>query len=99
MRDYALEAVELLGSRSLDELSADRKLQLALLRCIEVIGEASTRVEPSLKKQHAEIAWNEAASMRHKLIHEYTLIKIETVFDTVRNDLPPLISQLNDLLS
>jgi uncharacterized protein with HEPN domain len=55
MRDYALEAVDLLGSKSLDDLSDDRKLQLALLRCIEVIGEASTRVEASFKKQNPEI--------------------------------------------
>ncbi len=98
MRDYAREAVELLGSKSLDDLRGDRTLQLALVQCIEVIGEASSRVDPAIKSRHPTIEWREAAAMRHKLIHGYDTIRFEVVYDTVRDDLPLLIDQLNTVL-
>lgn len=99
MRDYAREAVELLGTKSLDEVIGDRTLQLALARLVEIIGEASARVAPQLRSQHPSVAWREAAAMRNKLIHDYDYVDVSVVFNTVQNDLPPLIEQLEELLS
>jgi uncharacterized protein with HEPN domain len=99
MLDHAREAVELLGERSLEDLQANRVLQLALLQLIEIIGEASSRVPEDVRKSAPEIPWSKAIGMRHRLIHGYDFIDYEVVFDTVRDSLPPLIKQLDEFLS
>lgn len=98
MRDYAREAVQLLGEKTLDELTGDRVLQLALVRLVEIVGEAATRVDPAVKLQHPSLPWREAAGMRNKLVHDYDYVDIVVVFHTVQNDLPPLIQQLEAVL-
>jgi uncharacterized protein with HEPN domain len=98
MRDYALEAIELLGSKTLEELQEDRTLQLALLQLIEIIGEASTRIGKDFKQQHPSVPWSQAAAMRNRLIHGYDAVNIPIVFNTVRTHLPPLYEQLQELL-
>jgi len=98
MRDHAQEAIELLGDRTLDELKSDRTVQLALVQLIEIVGEAASQVAPELSEAHPAIPWQLAAGMRHRLIHGYDLIEYAVVFDTVKGDLPPLITQLDEIL-
>jgi uncharacterized protein with HEPN domain len=98
MLDYAREAVELLGDRSLDELRSDRVLQLALVQLVGVVGEAGSRIPDDVRQAHPEIPWKLAVGMRHRLFHGYDLIDYEVVFDTVRDSLPPLIKQLENIL-
>lgn len=57
MRDHSHEAIDLLGEKTLDDLLNDRTLQLALVRLVEIVGEAATRVMPELKLQHSAIPW------------------------------------------
>ena len=99
MRDYAREAVDLLGTRNLDDLNRDRTLQLALFHLIEVIGEASARIEQDFKQRHTAVAWEKATGMRNRLIHGYDNIDIPIVFNTIRESLPPLIEQLEVMLA
>ena len=99
MRDHSREAIDLLGEKTLDDLLHDRTLQLALVRLVEIVGEASTRVTAALKRQHPAIPWGEIAGMRNKLIHEYEYVDVNIVYNTVRNDLPPLITQLDEVLA
>lgn len=98
MRDHAREAVDLLGSATVEEVIGDRTLQLALTRLVEIIGEAATRVAPQLRSQYPRVAWREAAAMRNKLIHDYDYVDVEVVYHTVRRDLPTLIEQLDEML-
>jgi uncharacterized protein with HEPN domain len=98
MRDYSREAIDLLGSKTLDELQKDRTLQLALLQLIEIIGEASTRISQDFKQQHPSVPWSKAAAMRNRLIHGYDAVNIPIVFNTIRTHLPPLLEQLEQLL-
>lgn len=97
MRDHAREAVDMLGGRTLDEVSRDRKLQLALVRLVEIVGEAATRVPVEVKTKHPNVPWREAAGMRNKLVHEYDYVDIAVVYNTIRNDLAPLVEKLNQL--
>jgi uncharacterized protein with HEPN domain len=98
MRDHAREAVELLASKSLDEVLDDRTLQLALTRLLEVIGEAASRVNDAFRQAHADVPWAKAAGMRNKLIHDYEYVDLEIVYKTVRNELPALLAQLDAIL-
>ena len=98
MRDYAREAVDLLGTKSLDELRLDRTLQFALLHLIEVVGEAATRIASEFKQQHPAVPWAKAVGMRNRLIHGYESINLPIVFNTIQHSLPPLIEQLEELL-
>ena len=95
MRDHAVEAIEMLGERSLDQLQNDRTLQLALVQLIEIVGEAASRVPGTVRETYPSVPWQLAADMRNKLIHGYDIVEFTVVYDTVKDDLPPLVAQLD----
>lgn len=78
--------------------SEDEKTQYAVIRAIEIIGEASKKIPASFKKLHKEIPWLEISGMRDKLIHDYFGVNIEIVWQTVKKSLPTLKRQLKVLL-
>jgi uncharacterized protein with HEPN domain len=99
MRDHADEAMRLLANVSLKELSGNRVLQLALVQLIEIVGAAAARIPDDFRVAHPEVPWRLAADMRNKLIHGYDTIEYAIVFDTVNDDLPLLVSQLNAIIN
>jgi uncharacterized protein with HEPN domain len=98
MRDHAREAIELLGNKTVAELQSERVLQLALVQLIEIVGEAAAQVSDEIRKAHPSIPWQIAADMRNRLIHGYDVIEFSIVYDTVTDDLPPLVQQLNAII-
>ena len=92
------EAIDLLGSKSVEELRSDRVLQLALTQLIEIVGEAASQVPDELRRDHPSIPWQTAADMRNRLIHGYDVIEFSIVYDTVKDDLPPLVQQLDAIV-
>ena len=98
MLEAAREAVTYAAGRTAIELSQDRMLSLALVKCIEIIGEAASKVDPSISSRHPEIPWGDIVGMRNRLIHAYFDIDFERVSDTITTDLPPLIANLERLL-
>lgn len=99
MADYADKACRLTQDMDLQGFLADEKTQLAVVRCLEVIGEAAKRVPTSFRTRHPEVPWAEAAGIRDVLIHDYVGIHLEVVWNTVRQDLPSLRAALLPLLS
>lgn len=71
---------------SLSEFSEDDKTQFAVIRAIEIIGEASKKVPKEIKAQYSEIPWKDISGMRDKLIHDYFGVNIEVVWKTVDED-------------
>lgn len=69
-------------------------LVLALVKCIEIIGEAATKVGPGTRKAYPQVPWPLIVTMRHRLIHAYYDMDADRVWDTVTEDLPPLIAAL-----
>jgi uncharacterized protein with HEPN domain len=94
MLDAAREAVEFLRGRTRVDLNGDRQLVLALVKAIEILGEAAYQVTPSTRDQVPEIPWDDMIGMRHRLVHAYFEIDLDILWKTTQDDLPPLIAEL-----
>lgn len=98
MLDSAKEAVSFVEKRKRSDLDTDRMLLLALIRSIEIIGEAASQVTKETQLQYPDIPWAAIIGMRNRLIHAYFNIDIDRVWDTVFDDLPVLIRSLENIV-
>ena len=98
MLDHAREAVRMLADKGVGELEGDRMLQLALVRLVEIVGEAATRVSNEGQQRFRAIPWQKARGMRNRLVHGYDRIDLRVLWDTITDDLPPLIAELQRIL-
>lgn len=96
--DAVREAVAFSHGRSPEALSADRMLNLSLVRLLEIIGEAARGISPTFRAAHPEIPWQKMAAMRDRLVHSYFDIDLDVVWETVTEDLSPLIEQLDEII-
>ena len=94
----ARNAVGFAAPLTFPEFEGDRLHQLAILKSIETIGEAASRIGEETKSGHPDIPWAKIVGMRNHLVHGYFAIRLDRVWQTVRNDLPPLIAQLEPLV-
>lgn len=76
----------------------DDKSVYAVIRAIEIIGEASQKIPPEIREKHPEIPWREISTMRNKLVHEYFGVNLQVVWQTIHEDLPMLIPALREAL-
>jgi uncharacterized protein with HEPN domain len=95
--DAAREALAFVEERSRADLNTDHMLSLALVRLLEIIGEAARGVSPAVRQSHPEIAWSKMAGMRDRLIHGYFDVNLDIVWETVTQDLPGLIAGVEKL--
>ena len=70
----------------------------ATLRNLSVLGEAATHIPAGIRAAHAEIPWRQIIGTRNRLVHAYLTISNDVVWSIIRDDIPPLISQLRTLL-
>ncbi len=77
---------------------ADRKTQDAVIRNLEIVGEATKHLSVHLKEAHPNIAWKPIAGMRDKLVHDYFGVNLQLVWDVVERDLPTLKVNVAQLL-
>ena len=73
-------------------------MALSLVKCIEIIGEAAARISPEIKNQSPKIPWIDIVGMRNRLIHAYFDIDLDRVWDTLTDDIIPLIADLEKLI-
>lgn len=76
----------------------DRKTQMAVLRSLEVMGEAVKQLSTELRTRHPDVPWREIAGMRDKLIHDYIGVNLSRVWRTVKEDLPRLSEEVREML-
>lgn len=98
LSDAAREAIQFAKGRSRADLDTDRMLSLALVRLLEIIGEAARAISPTYREGHPEIAWKKMVGMRDRLTHGYFDVNLDIVWETVTQDLPGLIGSLEKLL-
>jgi uncharacterized protein with HEPN domain len=90
---------DFVAGMSFDQFTRDRKTINAVIRSIEVIGEAAKRISQSLRSKHPEIPWKKMAGMRDKMIHEYAGVDIEILWKVATEELPLLTSPMQNILS
>lgn len=95
--DAARQARSFVEGRSRPDLDRDQMLSLALVRLLEIIGEAARGVSSAFKDLHPEIPWDQMAAMRDRLIHGYFDVNLDIVWQTVWHDLTPLVGALEKI--
>jgi len=98
MKAFASDAVELLGDRTAAALLEDKRTQYAVIRAVEVLGEAASKVTAATRAALPDLPWREAIGTRNVLIHGYHQLDLGLVVRTVREHLPPLVARLGDIL-
>jgi uncharacterized protein with HEPN domain len=98
MLDHALEAVTMTKGKTRAALDKDRQLNLALVRLLEIIGEAASRIPKEEQARYADISWSEIISLRNRLIHGYDTVDFDILWQIVNQDLPRLIESLRKVL-
>lgn len=96
---WSRKAISILGALSVDDMLAIEEKRLALVRCVEVIGEAGQKVSPAVKDALSDVPWPAMYGMRNRLIHDYGNTNYEVVYDVVVGDLPRLVSVIATFLS
>jgi uncharacterized protein with HEPN domain len=76
----------------------DTKTQDAIVRNLEIIGEAAKNISAHLRAKHAEIPWKSMAGVRDRLIHDYFGVNFDIVWEIISNDLPKVMGPLKRLL-
>jgi uncharacterized protein with HEPN domain len=90
----AREARAFSHGKAEDDLARNRQLTLALLKCVEIIGEAAARVGEDTRARHPGLPWVDIIGMRNRLVHAYFDIDISLLWTTITDDLPALIREL-----
>jgi uncharacterized protein with HEPN domain len=98
MLDAANESHFFIKEKTRDDLDTDRKLVLALVKSIEIIGEAASKISEECREDISEIPWADIIGMRNRLIHAYFDINLDILWKTVIVDLPPLIADLERII-
>jgi uncharacterized protein with HEPN domain len=98
MLDAAREALDFTRGRTRGDLNTDRMLLLSVVKSLEILGEAASRVSIELQREYAVIPWAQIIAMRNRLIHVYFDINVDLVWDTVAVDLPPLLVELEEIV-
>ncbi|MBU1685249.1 DUF86 domain-containing protein [Patescibacteria group bacterium] len=77
----------------------DIKLQDAIIRRIEIIGEASKNIPLQTKKRYTQVDWRKMSGMRDVLIHQYYGVRLDDAWDTVQNSIPQLKKQIQKIIA
>ena len=99
MLEMANKAQKIASVRARIDLDTDDTLHLALARAIEIMGEAASKVSSDFQLTALQIPWAKIIAMRNRLIHAYFDINLDVLWITITNDLPPLIMELEKILS
>ncbi|MGB7291237.1 MAG: DUF86 domain-containing protein [Thermodesulfobacteriota bacterium] len=84
------KAADFVGNVSYEEFTRDDKTIFAVVRALEIVGEAVKNIPSDVRKKYPEVPWKDISGMRNKVIHEYFGVKLSIVWRTVKEELPPL---------
>lgn len=98
MLDAAREAMTFAHNQTRGSLDTNRMLTLAIVKSLEVLGEAASKISKETRDTLAQVPWPNIVNMRNRLIHAYFDINLDIVWKTVTRDLPHLISALEQVL-
>lgn len=90
----ATKAISFIAGKNRHDLDEDEKLSLALVRLVEIVGEAASKVTSESQNRHPEIPWRDIIGTRNRLIHAYEAVNLDILWEIVIADLPSIITQL-----
>lgn len=104
--DYLRDVLEAAGKArqflegvSFSEFRANEEKIYAVVRALEIIGEATSHIPASVRTRYPELPWPDIVGMRNKLVHEYFGVDLEVVWRAVHDDLPPLEAAISRILA
>ncbi|OIO98869.1 MAG: hypothetical protein AUK03_00530 [Anaerolineae bacterium CG2_30_64_16] len=98
MLDAAQKARRFIQGRERTDLEMDEMLSLAIVRLLEIVGEAAAHVSEPVQASLPGIPWRQITGARNRLIHGYFDVDLDIVWAILQDDLPPLIVQLEQIL-
>jgi uncharacterized protein with HEPN domain len=98
IRTAAVKAQAFVAGMSYDDFAADDKTAFAVVRALEILGEAAKRIPQEVRDKNPKVPWRAMAGIRDKLIHDYTSVNLEVVWKTVAEDLPGLVMQIEGII-
>lgn len=99
IRDAIVRAQKFVGGMTFEQFAADEKTTFAVVRCLEIVGEAARKVPASVRARYPRVPWREMAGMRDILIHDYFGVNWRVVWKTVQDDLPPLKPEIELIIA
>jgi uncharacterized protein with HEPN domain len=91
-------ALEYVAGKSSEEFYEDMQCQDAVLRRIEIIGEAARHVSPQTQKKYPQIRWRDLTVLRNLVVHQYDAVDVNQVWDTLQNKLPLLVEEISKIV-
>jgi len=98
MLDAAGDALSFAEGRTRKDLDSDRQLVMAVVKSVEIIGEAASQISSDTRAEITTLPWRDMIDMRHRLVHGYYDVNLDIVWSTLRQDLPPLVEALEAIL-
>jgi len=92
-------AQEFVRGYTFEDFRKDRKTIYAVIRAVEVIGEAAKKITEPIRSKYPDIPWRDMAGMRDKLIHAYFGVDLEVLWKTIQQDLPALKVMISEMLA
>ena len=97
--DAAQEALSFVRNVDQENFSNNRMMILSVIKEIEIIGEAVSKISDEIKLMYSDVPWEDIVGMRNRLIHGYFDVDVKLIWNTTKIDLPPLVSSLEAILA
>ena len=99
MLDASREVLSFSTDKDRADLDTNRMLSLSLVHLLEIIGEAAVGISSEFREKYPQVPWNAIVGMRNRLIHGYYDINLDIVWKTVKEDIPPLVTELEQIIN
>lgn len=96
IKEFCQKIMDFMDDTAYEQFLKDEKLQLAVIKLVENIGEASSRLSLTTQELYPHVNWMRTKAMRNRLVHEYMTVDLAIVFDVASNEVPKLIKNLNE---